>query len=263
MSDFAEGNVIQDDDAVQGALDRLETQFRDLHKQVESLQRLAGLGTICSMIAHECNNVMTPIISYCQYALRLGDMGLMHKALERTLKNAQKLTDLCGVILNMATGASDESGAVNVRSAVNDAIACLGRDLEKDSITSTLDIPDSLTVKVPASSLQQVLFNLILNARQAMLDRPGRLTISARLGDDNRVQLDVTDTGCGIKPDDLKKIFEPFFSTKRHESRPDRGGAGLGLHVCKRLMTAAGGDITVASKPGEGTTFTLTLPSGA
>src|SRR5260221_14078470 len=187
----------------------------------------------------------------------------MHPALDRTLKNAQKLTSLCGVILNMATGAADESGIVSIRSAVTDAIACLGRDLEKDSITSTLDIPESLTAKVPAASLQQVLFNLILNARQAMLDRPGRLFISARLGDDNRVRIDVTDTGCGIKPDDLSKIFEPFFSTKRHESRSDRGGAGLGLHVSKRLINAAGGEIMVASKPGEGTTFTLTLPSGA
>lgn len=261
MSDFADGNVIHADAAVQSALDGLEAQFRDLQKQVESLQRLAGLGTVCSMIAHECNNIMTPIVSYCQYALQRGESDLMRTALERSLKSAQKLTTLCGRILNLATGGTDETSAVSVRAAIDDAVICLGHDLEKDSIALTVEVPETLTVCAHPASLQQVLFNLLLNARQAMLGLPGRLTIRAAECDD-RVMIDITDSGCGIKPEDLSRLFEPFFSTKRHEPRPDRGGVGLGLHVCKRLLTQAGGDISVRSKPGEGTTFTVILPAG-
>jgi signal transduction histidine kinase len=184
----------------------------------------------------------------------------LRTALDRTLKNAQRLSSLCGKLLGMA--AADQMGPVStpLRPLIEDALACLGRDLEKDAITLHLDVPDDLAVRAHAASLQQVLFNLILNARQAMLDRPGRLSFSARRETD-RVVIDVTDTGCGIKPDHLGKIFEPFFSTKQNESRPDRAGIGLGLHVCKRLMAEQMGDISVYSQPGQGATFTLTLPA--
>lgn len=258
--DEADGNLIQADESVQSALDGLETQFGDLQRQIDALQRLASLGTVCSMIAHEFNNVMTPIISYCQYALQRNEPELMRTALDRTLKNAQRLTSMSMKILGLATGDPSDAGHVRVRSAVEDAVACLGRDFDKDSITLTLDIPDELSVRGHVASLQQVLFNLILNARQAMLGLPGRLTISARRIENQHVSIDVADTGCGIKSEHLEKLFEPFFSTKRHESRTERGGIGLGLHVCKRLMADMNGDISVRSRPGEGTTFTLTLP---
>ncbi len=261
MQGSPDSNVTQSDIAVQSTIENLESTFRDLQHQVESLQRLASLGTVCAMVAHEFNNVLTPIITYSQYALQDGQPDMLRGALDKTLKNARRLSILCGKILGLAT--PDQMGPVPAPLAplINDALACLGRDLSKDSITVDLDVPEGLSARAHAASLQQVLFNLILNARQAMLDRPGRLTISARPLDDGRVVIHVTDTGCGIKPEHLGRIFQPFFSTKVHENQPDRGGIGLGLHVCKRLMADQEGDISVESKPGVGTTFTLTLPS--
>lgn len=261
--DFSDSNVVQTSDLVQSALDSVESHFGDLQKQVDSLQRLASVGTMAAMIAHEFNNMLTPIVSYCQYAVQRGEPDLMKTALERTLKNAQRLSDLTGKILGLAGGDQSPPTTISLKPLIEDAVACLGRDLDKDSITLRINVPDDLSTFAHAASLQQVLFNLILNARQAMLDRPGRMEITARTEPDNRVTIEVSDTGPGIKPDYLNQIFEPFFSTKKQETRPDRAGLGLGLHVCKRLMTEQGGDITVQSQPGFGATFTITLPAAA
>jgi len=258
--DTNHGNVSQQDESVQGTLAGIEQTIAELHRQVASLQRLASLGTVTAMLAHEFNNVLTPIVSYCQYALTRSDAEMMRTAVEKTLKNATRLTALCGKILGMATDERMGPAPTPIAPVVQDALTCLCRDLEKDNITLHVDVPPELVARAHVASLQQVLFNLILNARQAMIGTAGRLSITGRRGEDGRVLIEISDTGCGIRPEHLDKLFQPFFSTKRHESRPDRSGIGLGLHICKRLMTEQEGDISVRSKPREGTTFTLALP---
>ncbi len=232
-----------------------------LQRQVEQLQRLASLGTVCAMVAHEFNNTLTPIISYCQYALQREDGEMMRTAVDKTLKNAGRLSLLCRRVLGMA--ADDQMGPTDtaILPLVTDAVECLGRDLEKDNITLTVEVAEDLKVRVTPGSLQQVLFNLIINARQAMADRSGSLRVSARPTGDDRVVIEVADSGPGIRPEHLDDIFEPFFTTRQHEERSDRRGIGLGLHICRQLMTEQEGAITVSSKPGEGATFTLTLPA--
>lgn len=102
--------------------------------------------------------------------------------------------------------------------------------------------------------------NLILNAREAMLPRGGILTIKAWDTTDT-VQIEITDTGCGIEPDHLKKIFQPFFTTKANGNLPSqRSGSGLGLLFVKRTIDDHEGSVSVESKPAEGTTFKITLP---
>lgn len=102
--------------------------------------------------------------------------------------------------------------------------------------------------------------NLILNARDAMLPRGGVLTIKA-WETTNAVQIELTDTGCGIEPDDLKKIFQPFFTTKTDEKSPSQhSGSGLGLLFVKRTIDDHNGSVSVKSKPTRGTTFKITLP---
>jgi signal transduction histidine kinase len=243
-------------------LDGLERRLTDLQLQVERLQRLAALGTISSMLAHEFNNILTPIVSYCGYAIQRGDPELMRTAVEKTHKNAQRLTMLCNRILGMAV--DDQMGPTDtvVLPLIRDAVECLGRDLEKDNITLSIDVPENLKVHATPGSLQQVLFNLVINARQAMIEKGGTLKLIARPLPGGRVSIDVADSGCGIKPENMERIFEPFFSTKQHEGRADRRGIGLGLHICKQLMEEQQGTITVTSKPGAGATFTLTLPAG-
>lgn len=104
--------------------------------------------------------------------------------------------------------------------------------------------------------------NLILNARQAMLGKGGGLRISARQLPDS-VQIEVADTGCGIETQNLIRIFDPFYTTKNAESQSHRLGAGLGLAFCKKVIDGHNGIISVQSKPGDGTTFTIILPKYA
>ncbi|GJQ25012.1 MAG: two-component sensor histidine kinase [Phycisphaerae bacterium] len=248
-------------------LAELEHKLALLDRQVGSLQRLASLGTMSAMLAHEFNNLLTPLVSYSQYALSRNKPDELRAAVERTLRSAQRMGGLCGRIMGMASGSPDELTPVNVEQAAREAVECLGRELSRDGIALSIEAPAGLAVRAASGALQQVLFNIILNARQAMLETGGRLMIRGRREGD-RVAVEVTDTGPGIAHEHISHIFEPFFTTKGGPDsdpsaggRTDKGGLGLGLHVCKRLMEDMGGRIEVASAPGQGTTFMLNLPA--
>ena len=136
----------------------------------------------------------------------------------------------------------------------------MARDFGKDNIRVNIQIPEDLMVWADGISLQQLLMNLILNAREAMIPTGGTLTICVDQSD-NFVRIKVSDTGCGIEAENLKRVFEPFYTTKTKDSASRRTGAGLGLGFCKRVVQAHAGTILVQSRPGEGTTFEVKLPN--
>jgi signal transduction histidine kinase len=241
-------------------LDTLEQHLNDLQRQVQQLQRMASVGTLSAIHAHEFNNLLTPILTYTQYALSRDDPALLRTAVEKSNKNATRLAALCQRVLGLSTGPTGGTTELLVRPLLVDAIEGIGRDFEKDNITVAIDAPDDLKVRADAGAIQQVLFNLVINAWQAMLDKPGRLTLSARPLENHRVSISVSDTGSGITPENLGRIFQPFFSTKSDETKSYRRGAGLGLHVCRQLIEEQGGTIEVQSEPFAKTTFTICLP---
>ena len=123
--------------------------------------------------------------------------------------------------------------------------------------------PAGLTITTRRAELQQVLLNLLLNAREALLakDGPRRIELAAeRQG--RRINIRVGDTGVGVAPEDLSRIFQPFFTT-RNSRDGDAGGSGLGLTISREIVTSLGGEILVHSAQGEGTTFTIRLPLSA
>ncbi len=143
---------------------------------------------------------------------------------------------------------------------INEIFSCLCRDFSKDGITVKISVPEDLTIWAVPAQIQQVLMNLILNARTAMLPGGGTLTIKAENSSD-AVTIQTTDTGCGIDPADLENIFEPFFTTGTgRKSQPETAGSGLGLSFCKKVMDEHNGYIWVRSKPDKGTSFTIVLP---
>ncbi len=246
---------------VERRMEALDRQFSDLQRQIQRMQRLASLGTVSTILAHEFNNQLTPIVTHCQYALTHDEPAMMRGALDKTLRSARRLATLCERIMGMATDNSMGASNTAVEPLITEAVECLGRDLEKDDISLTISVPAGLQVRARPAALQQVLFNLLLNARQALSGGPGRLSVSAEAAVNQTVRIEVRDSGPGISPENLERIFEPFFSTKSGESRPDRGGLGLGLHICRQLMAEQNGDISVSSKPGQGAAFILTLPA--
>jgi signal transduction histidine kinase len=165
-----------------------------------------------------------------------------------------------GSMLTMANGQEQPTTKAQIRAMVEDVFTCLCRDFGKDGIMVRIQVPDDIELFCVPVQIQQVLMNLILNARDAMLPGGGMLTIAA-VEDDRYVEITVNDTGKGIAPDDMESIFQPFFTTKRGPDRPaSDSGSGVGLTFCKRIMEAHAGQITVTSRLGEGSTFCIRLP---
>lgn len=259
------------DDGVSGApgvagetldfkLGALERQFSLLSSQIQELQRLASLGTMAAVVAHEINNLLTPIISYGQFAAGQSDPDVWRKAVERSNNGAVRLRALCSGILGIASSVKSAPAVAPIRPLLEETLQATGRDWSKDRIDAAVEADESLAACFDAAAMRQVLFNLAINARQAMLGRGGRLRLTAEGLDAERVRICVRDTGAGIAEENLTRIFEPFFSTKRQSQRADQGGVGLGLYVCRCLVEDQRGTIGVESRVGEGTTFVIDLP---
>lgn len=236
-------------------------QNQALKSQLLGLQHLAGMGTVSYMIAHEINNLLTPLKSYASFALTdLDDRGLSQKALEKVVKNCDRTTEIMDSMLALANGKTQPEDGVRLRTLIEEIFTCLCRDFSKDGINVDIRVPDELTIRGVPVQIQQVLMNLILNARDAMLPRGGVLTIDAaeRTG---AVEITVTDTGVGIEPENLENVFDMFFTTKaRNRSPAENSGAGLGLAFCKMIVEKHDGSICVESEPGIGSRFRISLP---
>ncbi len=240
---------------------KLTQQFETLKSQVRQAQQLASLGTASAMIAHETSNLLTPILSYAEYASDSNDMALMKKALSVTVKNVRILVKMSERVLEISAASPPQRTAVPVRQAVEDAVASLCRDLSKDGITLRVDVEDSLQVVCDALQLQQVLFNMLLNAREAMApSHSGRLTVTAGRGP-AVVSIRVHNTGAAISSEMLPHVFDALQTTKPATRDGRRRCGGLGLALCRDLVEENGGTIGVTSDEQSGTCFTITLPS--
>jgi two-component system NtrC family sensor kinase len=238
-----------------------QQQNEALKSQIAQMQTLANFGTITHMIAHEMNNLLTPVGNYATLAMKSPeDKELVEKALAKTAQSCERATKIMESMLAIADGKKQEKKNARLISLVEEIFTCLCRDFSKDGITVKIRIPEGLKIWAVPVQIQQVIMNLILNARDAILPRGGILNINASESGD-AVQVEVADTGCGIEPSDMENIFESFFTTKKDGNSTSRcSGSGLGLAFCKKIIYAHGGCISVESQPAEGSTFTITLP---
>jgi two-component system, sporulation sensor kinase E len=232
-----------------------------LKSQLAQLQHPANIGTVSYMIAHEINNLLTPLRNYAAVALENpDDKDFVEKALQKTVRNCERASKIMESMLAVANGQTQEKKNARLLALVEEIFTCLCRDFAKDGITVETSIPEDLTVWGVPVQIQQVLMNLILNAREAMLPRGGILTVKATEKTD-AVEIEVTDTGEGIEPADLKNIFDSFFTTKTNKNTSSEySGAGLGLAFCKKIIEEHEGLISVESKPAKGSKFKITLP---
>ncbi|HZK79656.1 MAG TPA: ATP-binding protein [Humisphaera sp.] len=255
------------DESLDSHLETMEQQIQSLKEQLTESQRLATIGTIAAVIAHEFNNLLTPIVSYSQFALRNAesatpDMDLLRKALAKAFNGSSKAGRICASMLGLARGES-VFGNVCIQNLVDETLAVMARDPQKDGITLRIQIEPQLMVIGDAVQLEQVLLNLLINARQALLGKGGAITIKAQRLDDGETRLQVIDTGPGIPARLLSKIFQPFFTTKGTARRGESKGTGLGLAICKDIIEHHKGRIQVQSEVGKGTTFSIHLPKAA
>ena len=253
-------------DALTSRIAEMQQQLDALREQLTESQRLATIGTIAAVIAHEFNNLLTPIVSYSQYALSSAnsdapDMELVRKALGKAFQSSSKAGQICTSMLGLARGES-AFGRVEVQRLVDETLSVLARDPQKDGIALRVQVQPGLTVVGDPVQLEQVLLNLLINARHAMLGRGGSITVKAgrAAGEDEDVRIQVIDTGPGIPEKHLGKIFQPFFTTKGTARKGEAKGTGLGLAICKEIVEHHHGRIEVQSEVGKGTTFTICLP---
>ncbi len=237
---------------------KLQHEVESLRTQLRDAQRLATVGTMAAMVAHEFNNILTPIVNYAQLAQKRP--ALTDKALARAADGSQRATRICGALLGMVRGQDCVPESFSLSDLLSDTLAAMARDPKRDAIDLQTDIPRNLGVCAPRVELQQVLLNLLLNARAAVLDKSGprQIRVSAKAGR-KRVDITVSDNGVGIARENLDRIFEPFFTTKASDQQSDRG-SGLGLAVCREILTSIGGHIDAQSIEGEGCTFRVRLP---
>ncbi len=243
-------------------LENQQKQNKILRSSVSRLQGLSSLGTATCMIAHEINNLLTPLASYANLALQNpDDKKLTEKALQKTLLNCERARKVTDSILKTVNGRSEVRKEVGLFALVEEIFECLCRDFAKDRIAVDIRIDRDLRLTVVPVQIQQVLMNLIINARSAMLPGGGTLVIEA--GENGQgIEIQVRDSGCGIETAELETIVEAIYTTRSvGTATPQAGGSGLGLAFCKEVIDAHKGRIWAESRPLEGSTFTITLPN--
>ncbi|MEM1423481.1 MAG: HAMP domain-containing sensor histidine kinase [Planctomycetota bacterium] len=251
-------------DRVVGALERAEVRLRDMQRQLDQAERLATMGTLVGVVAHEFNNLLTPIMSYAQLAMSSpDDAELTRKALDRAYHGAERASRVAASMLGFGKGV-DEPDACLVERAVEDAIDTARLNARHERIELTIDVEPGLCAGISPLSLQQILVNLLLNARKAIGQQPGAIRISAACSTWNTDSqtadacvVRVSDTGPGVPAELLDTLFTPYRSGSTTAS-----GTGLGLTICKRLVEAVGGTIEVGTGDEGGASFTVTMPMG-
>ncbi len=244
---------------------KAEELNRQQQEKLESGARLATMGEISSMLAHELNQPLAAISSYTAGALNVlerADKGvpieptLLRRALEQARQQAQRAGQIIKSVHEFVKKSEPQREEVAIRSVVDGVRALVELQARKAYVTLLFDVPSQLpTVLADRLMLEQVLLNLTRNGVEAMAEVPPerRILRVAASCDAAQVSVSVIDNGHGIPPDVAERLFSPFFSTKAE-------GMGMGLSICRTAIEFHGGTLTHAPNPGGGTVFTFSLP---
>jgi two-component system NtrC family sensor kinase len=244
--------------------------LKETQVQLIQVEKMAAVGQLAAGVAHELNNPLGGILGYSQFALEkvnqkpLGQFGPEDTAdFLQYLGDIEQQTKRCRAIIQnllkfSRSSRKEEFESTDLNQVVNETLTFTRHQVEKSKVKLLLSLQENLPpIPGHASQLQQVFTNLILNAVQAM-PQGGTLTVSTAVHQQqDEIHISFADTGEGIPEENLDKIFEPFFSTKKVGE-----GTGLGLSVSYGLIRNHGGEIKVTSRTGEGTVFTVVLPAG-
>ena len=239
---------------------RHAAELAAIRRQVLDAQKAATLGELLGTTTHEFNNALTTILNYAKMGLRHRDEPTRTKALERILSAGTRAAKITASVLGMSRTGSARFEPVGLEMLIEDVLVILEREMTKYRVQVEREFAPVPKVSANPSQLQQVLLNLLVNARQAM-PQGGRLII--RLSHDallGTADLMVRDTGCGMTQEVMRRMFEPHFSTKAGPDETGKGGSGLGLSACREIIEAHRGRIRVESAPGKGTAITIRLP---
>ena len=238
----------------------IEQQFELLSDELRRAQRFAALGELVGTTTHEFNNVLTTIINYAKLGLRHKDAATRDKAFTKILDASLRAEKITNGVLGMARNRGSDRTPTDLAKLVDQSLVLLERELRKYRVQIEFHAEPAPPAMVCGNQIQQVLLNLLTNARQAM---PSGGRVILRIAHDpaaGTVDLMVRDTGSGIPADQLPRIFDRYYTTKQGPDASGKGGTGVGLAACREIIQEHQGKIRVESTVGVGTAFTLKLP---
>lgn len=251
---------------------KAEQRWRSLENQLRKAQKMEAIGTLAGGIAHDLNNILSPVLGYADMIMRTTEEESdTFRRSEKIQKAALRAADLVNQVLSFNRRGEDVKRRIKLHPVFQEVVKLL-----KGSIPTTIKIDENIDrgcgmIEADPTQIHQVIMNLCTNAYHAMEENGGTLAVALRQvemrhpeimeypnlnkGDGSYLALEVSDTGCGMASDVLERMFDPYFTTKE-----DGKGTGLGLATVYSIVKACKGDIRVKSQPGEGTTFTILLP---
>jgi two-component system NtrC family sensor kinase len=235
------------------------TERIDLEAQLAQADKMSSIGLLAAGVAHEVNTPLAVISSYAQLlAKQLQGDEKRSELLDKITKQTFRASEIVNNLLNFSRTSGTEFGSVDLNRIVHDTLALLEHQFKTARIRVVGELEPTLPqIHGNQGKLQQVFLNLFLNAKDAM---PHGGTLTVRTAYEHGVQVHVIDTGTGIAPEHIHRIYDPFFTTKTRPKQGGSGGTGLGLAVTYGIIQEHAGKIRVESSSGEGTSFYMEFP---
>ncbi|MCP4669628.1 MAG: PAS domain S-box protein [Deltaproteobacteria bacterium] len=231
------------------------SEIRTLKKEVERSERLASIGRLAAGIAHEIRNPLSSIKGFATYFKeRYREVPEDQKTADVLIQEVERLNRVIGQLLEFARPLNLRKQPASLATLIQHSLKVVQGEADKKGVIIHLDdAPETITISLDPDRFQQVLLNLYLNAIESM-GEGGSLGVAYHLDEDSdSVVVNISDTGAGIREEDLPHVFDPYFTTKST-------GTGLGLAIVHNIVEAHGGQVRVRSRPGQGTTVTISLP---
>ena len=230
------------------------TEIKAREERLQRMDRLAALGEMAAGLAHEIRNPLASLSGAAQFLEESAPLQPEERRLLQIIsRESDRLNDITKSFLLYAKPEEKKIQNISLLEEIESVLSLMKQRKKLPQTDVKTDVPANLKFEVDPSQFKQVLLNLLLNAYQALPHADGRISINGTTEGGDHLVLKISDNGTGIRPEDLSRVFNPFFST-----RPD--GTGLGLAIVHRLVHEWNGDITVDSEQGKGSTFTLHLP---
>jgi two-component system, NtrC family, sensor kinase len=239
----------------------------NMETQLTQTEKLSSIGLLAAGVAHEVNTPLAVISSYAQMLgkqLRADEAthARLQPVLEKITQQTFRASEIVNGLLNFSRMGSVDFGRVDMNQLVSDTVLLLEHQMRSAGVAVATELTEDLPlVAGNRGKLQQVLVNLVLNAKDALQEKGSGSVRILTARTSKGVELSVVDNGIGMPPEVLRKIYDPFFTTKSNPSEGQRKGTGLGLAVTYGIIQEHAGTIEVNSTPGEGTVFRLELPA--
>lgn len=239
---------------------RAENEKDILQAQIIQSEKMAGIGTLASGIAHEFNNLLQIMSGHVQIAKRTRKPEDMKEAFDSVLLTTDRTAKIIQDLLTFSRSEEAKKEQSSIIEPIESVLSLTEDHLNKNNIEVVREYGKTSRLWINKREMQQVFLNMVTNARDAMLPLGGRLEIRT-WQERGHLKVSFHDTGIGIREEDMGRVFEPFYTTKGALGGDTNiSGTGLGLSVSYGIMKRHGGKIEVGSKRGEGTTFAVSLP---